>query len=60
MIMSSARLQNASSVQKDQLYFYTSNKQSENEIIKTFPLNNSIKKNKIGRNFNKRSTRRVH
>lgn len=58
--MSSARLQNASSVQKNQLDLYTSNKQPENEIIKTFPLNSGIKKNKIGRNFNKRSTRLVH
>lgn len=28
----------ASSIQKNQFYFYTSSEHSENEIIKTFPL----------------------
>ena len=41
-------LQNTGSIQKNQLYCYTSHEQSQNEVKKTFPLNSGVKKNKIG------------
>lgn len=45
-----AGFQDIRSIYKNHIFQYTSNEQSKNEV-KTSPLTNGIKKNKIGINF---------